>query len=155
MTARLARHSDVPKILKLAKAAHRKSRYASVPFDEGQCLAAIRHHIGMGLPPSPGGTALFIAGDIEAALGAMCVPLYECLGAVMITDTFWFSRGKDPRAGLSVLRAFHSWAGQCAGAHVIRQGVTDFISNHERTGKVLEHKGFRKVGAIYEKECLA
>lgn len=154
MSAKLARHADVPGILKLAKLAHRKSRYAQVPFDEDRCAVAIRRHIGLGLPPSVGAAALFIV-EGEAALGAVCLPLYECLGALLITDTFWFSRGKNPRAGLSVLRAFHSWAGQCDGPHVIRQGVTDFISDPDRTGKVLEMKGFRRAGAIYEKECFA
>ena len=158
MKARSARRSDCAGILKLAREAHKSSRFKKLAFNEAACLDAIQRHIGFGLPPSIGATALFVVGGekIEAALGATCTPLYGCLGATLITDTFWFSsRAAHSRSGLEVLAAFHRWAAQCDGPYVIRQGVTDFIAEDpSRAGALLGRKGFRKAGHIYEKDCL-
>lgn len=158
MKARMARQSDAENILKLVKAAYRDSKYNGVGLDEKRGIEAIRYMIGMGFPPGLGSTAMFVVGDksIDAALAAMCVPVYDCLNATLITDTFWYARKKNSRAGLAVLSAFHAWADTCAKPYVIRQGVTNFIADDPaRAGRVLERKGLRRVGAIYEKECLA
>lgn len=155
----MARQADAENILKLTKTAHRASKYAGVKLNEAQGMQAIRQMIGMGFPPSVGATAIFVAGrgdSIDAALAAVCLPVYDCLEATLITDTFWFARKKNSQAGLAVLSAFHAWADTCATPYVIRQGVTNFIADDpSRAGRVLERKGFRNVGAIYEKECLA
>lgn len=158
MQGRMARQSDAENILKLIKRAHKDSKYRHLGLNEQRGLDAIRHMIGMGLPPGIGSTAMFVAGEgkaIDAALAAMCAPVYDCIQATLITDTFWYSRKKNSRAGLAVLSAFHAWADTCATPYVIRQGVTNFIADDPtRAGRVLERKGFRNVGAIYEKECL-
>lgn len=158
MTARMARMGDCDEIQALAKEAHRRSIYANLPFNEAQAKSAIQRHVGMGFPPSLGATAIFVAGHgrIEAALAAVCMPLYESLGALLITDAFWFSsKTASARSGLQVLEAFHDWAAKCSGPHVIRQGVTDFIAaDPERVGCALQRRGMRRAGLIYEKECL-
>lgn len=154
MKARMARQSDCSGVVSLARQAHTASRYRDIPFNEEACLDAVRRHVGMGLPPSNGATALFVAGEdqIEAALGAMCYPLYECLGAIVITDVFWYG---ENGSGLAVLREFHRWAEKCGSPYVLRQGVTDFIlTDPDRTGAVLARQGFRRAGHIFEREHL-
>lgn len=155
MAARLARHRDIPAIVDLAKEAHGRSAYKHVGFDDQAATRAVQRHIGMGLPPSIGSAAIFVAGEdgISAALAAICAPLYECLGALLITDVFWYAGGG--RGGVEVLDAFHDWASLCKSPYVVRQGVTDFISDSpDRAATLLTRRGLRKAGYIFEKENL-
>lgn len=156
MQGRLARSADIPAIVALTQEAHKRSRYRKLPFNKGQCTEAVRRYLGLGLPPSIGATAVFVDDKVDAVLGAVCLPLYECLGALLITDVFWFARkGASPKSGVAVLNAFHDWAAKSQGPYVIRQGVVDFIADDpERAGRLLDRRGFRRAGLIFEKEFL-
>lgn len=158
MTVRLATYDDMAALMDLMKDAHDASRYGVFSrMREGHAERAVFNAIaGMKEPAAPNATVVIVAdsdGGIEGAIVGVLRPLYELLEAQVASDVFWYCRETaSPRTALRLLRRFHDWAETWTGDLVFRHGVHDAISDPRRTGRVFEAQGFRKAGAIYEKE---
>lgn len=147
--------ADIPRICELMVEAQPRSAYAEldevdVPHVKKLLMAAIPRH-GF---TNAAGTWVMVAeeaGQVEGSLFGMLDRVQSVGRRLFATDVWWFiSDRADPRDGLRLLDSFDAWAWSVPGVVVIQNGATDVIGNAERTGRILQRRGRRMIGGIYE-----
>lgn len=149
---RAMRFGDVPAVAAMMREAHAASRYARWGFNDKAAKAlltqAVQRH------PSSLFAAVAERGDgaLDGFVVGLLQPLYHVIEATEATDLFLHAKpGSHGATGARLLRAMHKWAAE-RGAHVIRQGNTDAITDPAASGALLRRAGMRQTGSVYEKE---
>lgn len=149
---RLMTFGDVGCVGGMMKVAHGASRYAKYDFDQKAARALLTNAIqrtpgsqfAAVVAPEDGGPEGFIIGVLQ--------PLYFVIDAVEATDLFWYAKpGAHGATAARLLKEMHKWAAD-RGAHVIRQGNTDAVTDTTVSGAFMRRAGMRQTGAIFEKE---
>lgn len=146
---RPARFQDIPAILDLGKHALSESRFSDIcTVDEGQAKALLYSVI-----EDDGNTMLaLVTDDVTGVIVGSLTPYYGVLSVPLLTDHMWYcAPGTSPRTALSLLNELHAWAdakGPCIKRHIVNDAIVDI----ERSRKLLERKGYRVSGYVFEKE---
>lgn len=152
---RPARFGDIFAIYGLMQEMHARSRWAGGAMSERRAKALLQQSIQRNGMKTAGGAFVAVADTgeqgIEGFIVAILQPLYLVAEDLLeATDLFIYAReGADPLTAPRLLRAMHRWVPDGA---LIRQAVTDAITDPERSGALLEYTGMRRIGALYEKE---
>jgi len=155
---RAARFADIPALVKLFATVHAASRYATFSgMDSQQAKAVLVSCISQQMTPAgPNVTMTLVCesdGQIDGVLVGVMRRAYEILDILIATDLIFYVRPEShAKVALELRRSFHSWADTWPGTYILRHGVTDAIGDPERSGSLYLTAGFRKAGAIYEKE---
>ena len=134
-------------ILRLGIAMQQEGDYNVVPFD---IAAAANSIMGMVIhnPEGFGMLAYTDEGEPVGMLAGSISPYFFSDGK-LASDFVWFvsPEHRGSRVALKLLQKFVDWARE-NGATELYMGVTTNISS-DRTGKVLEKRGFEHVGGNY------
>jgi hypothetical protein len=151
---RPAKFGDIPRLTDLMREMQGRSCYAHCTLEEGRfkeiCRQAIQAH---------GGSAcLFVAerdGQVQGFVIGALERLYGIAKERYASDLLTYTaEGADARDGIGLYDALLAWAEEVAEAFdvvAIELGATDAVSDHQRTGRLLERKGLTQYGAIYRK----
>lgn len=155
-TIRAAKFADIPEIVRLAKEALSRSKYADIANLEPVMVKDAAFYCIANHAPRPGGALAVVAdtGDhLEGMFIGVVRPFYECLDIKVASNLIWYSSpSASANAGLGMERYFRRWANLAEGRVLIRYGLNDAINGPMRIGRILERQGFAHVGNMYEKE---
>lgn len=135
-------------VLKLCLTMQKEGDYNTVPFDvEATAQSVLTYVIN-----NPNGFGILAYTDDGAAVGMLCgsVSPYVFSKGYIASDFAWFvlPEYRGSRAALKMLNMFTDWAKE-KGALELCMGISTNVSP-ERTGKLLEKRGFRHVGGNYK-----
>lgn len=146
---RPARFQDIPAIIALGKVAHSESRFADIcDVDEGRAKALLYGVI------SDDGDSMcaLVTDDVQGVIVGSITPYYGVLTIPLLTDHMWYcAPGTNPRTAFALMDALHEWAdekGPCLKRHMVNDAIVDI----ERSRRLLERKGYRVSGYVFEKE---
>lgn len=146
---RRAQFQDIPAILALGKVALAESRFADIcTVDDTRAKALLYDVI------SDGGESLcaLVTDDVRGVIVGSITPYYGVLSVPLLTDHMWYcAPGTHPRTAFALLDALHEWA-DTKGPCIKRHAVNDAIVDIERSRRLLERKGYRVSGYVFEKE---
>ena len=147
MAIRAALFQDIPRIIELGKTAHLESRFADVcQVDEGQAKALLYSVI------SDDSTCALVSDDLQGIIVGSMTPYYGVLTLPLLTDHLWYcAPGAPPKTAFALMDALHEWAdtkGPCIKRHIVNDAIVDI----ERSRRLLERKGYRVSGYVFEKE---
>lgn len=152
---RAARFSDVPALYEALAEAHQRSSLAGHAMNERAAKALMMNAIQRHGGTTAGSTFVAVADSgerIEGFILAVLQPLYQVLDVLEATDLFWIARdGANATTAVRLVSAMHVWARKAPGLALIRQGNSDIITDPARSGRILQRRGMRKAGHIYEK----
>lgn len=144
-----ARFRDIPAIVELGKRALAESRFSEIcHVDEGLAKALLYEVI------SDDGNSMraLVTDDIRGVIVGSITPYYGVLSVPLLTDHLWYcAPGAHPKAAFALLDALHEWA-DTKGPVIKRHMVNDAIVDIERSRRLLERKGYRVTGYVFEKE---
>lgn len=155
MEIRNATMQDVPAILELCKQLIKETNEAGamvdVVLDEDKTRSLLERHI---LDPDWyfSGVVL-IDGEMAGALFGNLSEYYFGLNLIAC-DTAWYIKPKfrGTYAGVGLLKAFETWSSD-HGAHEVCIGISTGIE-YERTGGLLQRRGYDHVGGMYKLKVL-
>ena len=130
-SVRIARQSDVPVIVVLAREEHALSPWSDIPFDE-ECTAEVVDSFVVGM----GRTALLSG-------GGYLLGLVQPMGfsrALAALEYAWYARDG---AGLEILGAFEDWARSMGANHIVAH---DYAGDGRLANVLERRKGYRTVG---------
>ncbi|WP_428481675.1 N-acetyltransferase family protein [Pyruvatibacter mobilis] len=144
---RLITPDDVGTLLRLYKAAHARTTYGHIPFDDQQVIDATWHALAN--PKSHGVILSEAGGEATGVLYVQASPLIFtdiiCAQAIV----FWVSLdARATRSAVQLLRAFEAWA-KNRNAQELQLHVTTGAPNAEQVGRLFERKGYRWTGSNY------
>lgn len=149
---RLAEYGDVDQIIDLFEEAADRSAY-ELQIDRltarqiaTSCIASI----DAGFCES----VLFVSevdGKIDGVFVGMLRRFYELTDLYMAANVLWYVKNGSLSAW-PLLRAFEDWAQNVDGTVILRIGITDGIQSPERFTKVMQRKGYRAAGTIFERK---
>lgn len=150
---RAAKYGDIPAIYGIVVDAHQRSKYADLSeLDERIVKATVMNAIQRHGGSQVGAHFVAVADNgtgIEGFIIGVLQPLYQIGKRLEATDQLWICReGAHHATAMRLLKAMHKWVPEGA---IIRQGVTDAISNPAVTGRLLRKAGMSQSGMIYEK----
>lgn len=154
---RPAQFADIPEIVGLCKAARERSIYCPFANVDEQRTKEVLFQMIARHDPTPKAHASYVLvsenrDKVDGVLVGYCTWLYETMDVLLATDIFWFVPEKGgPRAAQLLAKAFAGWAERAPCAVVLRHGVTDAISDPDRSAKMLDRMGMRRAGYIYER----
>ena len=134
-------------ILRLGMAMQEEGDFSSVPFDiETAANAIVRMVVD-----NPNGFGVLAYNDKDEAVGMLAgsvTPYFFSKGSVA-SDFVWYvlPKYRGSRTALKMLNMFTDWSRK-QGASELYMGVTTNIAA-ERTGKLLQKRGFDHVGGNY------
>lgn len=148
---RVAKFGDIPAIYDILCETHERSRYVDIcNVDEKRAKAllvqSIQRHGGI----TEGSTfaAVADAGDrLEGFIIGILQPLYLLFDVLEATDMFWVTRDAHGATAARLLKVMHKWAPEGA---VIRQANNDAFADIDLSGRILEQRGMRLTGHVYE-----
>ena len=149
---RPARFVDIPRIKDLATGCWRRSRYADEPMSERRfreiCVSSISEEAACLLVAE-------INGVVEGFLIGVTDWIYLFGKDRYATDAMLYVSHKGRGAFPTLAQAFILWASRLPVKYRVKRvwlACTDAVSDPERTGKVYERMGLRRIGLIYEYE---
>jgi len=147
---RAAAFTDIPAMVAVCHEAHATSRFADIPFSEGKCQAALYNRIADG-----GATWAVLVAEGEHMLDGMLVgyamPAYEVLQLTVLGFTMFYTTAGAPAwTGKRLLDAFEMW-GDSGGENIKVYAVENAVVDPERTGKLLQRRGFERSGTVWMK----
>ena len=149
---RTARFGDIPAIYEIMCETHARSRYADIcKIDEKRAKALVMQAIQRHGGAIEGSTFVAVAdtgNGLEGFIIGVLQPLYLVLDVLEATDLFWGTRDAHGATAARLLKAMHKWV---PAGTVIRQANTNAVSNIELSGRLLERRGMRLTGHVYEK----
>lgn len=152
---RAAKFGDVPAIHAALKEAHERSSLSMHGMDDKAAKALIMNAIQRHGGTTAGSSFVAVADNgegIEGFIIGILQPLYQVLDVLEATDLFWIAReGADASTAVRLVSAMHIWATKAPKLALIRQGNSDIITDPARSGRILQRRGMRKAGHIYEK----
>lgn len=154
---RAARFTDIPAIIDLGKEAHAESRLAGIcQVDEAKAKSVLYALISGAGKPADGATCPLVAERDGAVVGIIIGIIrrsYEVLNQHVCTDLIWYASPRaTPRTALRLLDGLHTWADSFQYPVRKQHLVHDIIVDPVRSGKILQRKGMRCIGFLYEKE---
>lgn len=149
---RKARLTDVPALVDLTAEAFLNSRYPEFSRTSPEALDRTWRQ----LTGDPTSAYVAVSDDVTAVLAVSCMPLYYCVDIPVITDIIWYvSEAGNPRDGLRLLNHVTNWVDSTfEGRALFRMTPHDAIVDPDKVAPILEARGFRRAGFIYEKEML-
>lgn len=151
MLLRPAKYSDIPRLADLAREAHARSVYADDPMSakrfKDDCAAAI-------MAPSMCLFVVEVEGRVEGFLFGITEAIYAFSLNRYATDLLTYVSDAGRGAWPKLWDAFEEWV-ECLPETMrvveINPAATDAISDSERTGKMLERRGYDRFGGLYRK----
>lgn len=148
---RPAEFTDIPALIALCREAHAASRFKDVPFIEAKAYGALYAKIA-----DNGATwAVFVSDDdgVNGFLVGYASPVYEALALTMTGYTMLYARpGAGARTASRLLDALEAWA-DSAGPNLKVYVVENAVVDPERTGKLMQRRGFERAGTVWMKEA--
>lgn len=152
-----ARFGDIPRIVGMLEALHKRSRYADVCGFEGKLarsmvFQSIQRHGGT----AAGATCAFVAekaGEVQGFLLGVLQPVYLLGDKLEAQDAFFHCTPAAEAGDASrLIEAFTAWA-ECNPAVVAAKlSATDVVeSGTARIEKLFRRKGYAHAGVIYER----
>jgi hypothetical protein len=155
---RTAKLEDIPRVLELLQAAHRRTIYASVGNVSPIRARELVEEMGARMV-SPGLAKTFFqvaqaSGKVEGFLIGYLEPIYSIGDKAQATDLFTLlNEGKaDPKDFIRMLTAFNRWAEMQQDVIQLQTGVNDIMgTDWPRLVPVYEKLGYEKTGVILTK----
>lgn len=151
---RAAKFGDIPRLTALFEEGHKRSKYAQratldVKETKSLLMQSIQRHGG----GHPGSTFVVVSERGERVDGffiGVLQRVYHVAVELEATDLHFFMPvgSTDTR---KIISAFEEWAQANERVIAITLGVTDVIGDPDRTGVIYERRGYKKVGAIWQR----
>lgn len=97
-------------------------------------------------------TCALVSNDLQGIIVGSITPYYGVLTLPLLTDHLWYcAPGTHPRTAFALMDALHEWAdakGPCIKRHIVNDAIVDI----ERSRRLLERRGYRVSGYVFEKE---
>jgi hypothetical protein len=156
MSVRDAKFVDIPRIVEILEDAHRRSIYADTatfdPLEAKRLLAtALQRHGHMNL----GGSLVLVSERVDGVNGVLLGVLdnvYPCIKELVATDLLFIQEHEaDPRDAITMVKQLIDWAEGNPKVIEIHLGVTGTVGDWERVGKLYEHLGLERCGAMFRR----
>ena len=148
---RIATLDDIPDILEMCRAlvdeTNEHNTFVNIPLHEGKTTNMLRRYIQS---PDLYFTGIAeIEGEIVGALFGYIGEYYFCHNK-LATDIAWYVKPefRGTFAGVILLKQFERWASAHGASEVCIAIATGIYA--ERTGNLLEKRGFNHVGGTYK-----
>lgn len=158
MTIRIARYSDIPRMLEIYQDAHERSIYAEnvtiqkTAFKQLMARSMQRHG-----QHNEGGTFMLVSaddnsGEVHGFMVGLLDTVYPCTNELLATDLLFLCQPEaDPYDAPRMVRALMRWAEKSDKVIEIRLGVTGAVGDWERTSKLYTRLGMEPYGAIFRR----
>lgn len=151
-----AKFTDVPRIAELMQEAHKRSIYAdTATFDIAEAKQLICRSLQRHGQKNQGATLVLVSekdGVVEGFMVGMLEQVYPCLKELMCTDLlFILSEGAPATDAKSMLKRLIKWGESNPKVIEIHLGITNAITDWERTSKLYKRLGLKQCGGMFQK----
>lgn len=147
---RPAKFGDIPRIKALATGCWRRSRYADEPMSERRfkeiCVSSISEE-----------AACLLVAEVDGVVEGFLIGIIDWIYVFgknrYATDIMIYVSSKGRGAFRSMIKTFIHWAACLPEKYRVRHiwlASTDAVSDPERTRKMYERLGLRRIGNIFE-----
>ena len=151
---RRATFGDMMALKGMVHEMHERSRWSDEKVNDKHVQSLLMQSIQRHGLQKAGGTFVAVADtgkSLEGFIIGALQPLYLIGERCEATDLFWYTRpGANAATANRLMRAMHRWA-EGAGA-VLRNAVSDAVTDPAKSGRLLRALGMREIGAVYEKD---
>lgn len=153
MTVRAAKFVDISAIVGIMERAHKRSRYANCTFDQVEAKQALVTSIQRHGHANYGGTLMLVSetdGVVHGFMWGLLDNPYPFLKELRATDLYFIFEDKaNPRDAIRMVRQLVAWARNCDKVVEVFLGVTDGLSDWERTSTLYRRIGLEQCGALF------
>ncbi len=157
MVIRPATMADLPGVYDLVREMHERSKYfPDVGIDSQTVRSLVMQSVQRHGGKNNGSTHFVVSDEGGELTGFMLGALqrvYLIGDRLEAQDVYLYVReGASPRAAFGLINSYLDWAESCPKVATVKLAYTDAINADEkRIGGLYERKGFKIIGAMYER----
>lgn len=151
---RPAKFSDIPAILSLMAEGYQRSKYRDIDtIDRREANALLMNAVQRHGLRREGGSCVFVSDGVDGFITGLVDRLYHVGTKLVAQDVFFYVRpGAAPQIAPGLLSAYVEWASSIRDVVVIRNGITDLISDPEKIEQFYRAAGFERCGVMMERK---